>query len=201
MNNDIIQNEYKSMVESRLEKEIEARKLKTEEAISDVRNRISKEVLIELQEWGIIEIDPNKFTEIEESSLDEFMDDERFVEHEDQVENFIRKDLPLFISRKTESKTFPVIVYIRVGENTYSPIQPLGMGKRFIELNLRNSITKKVSNKSIFGEMGSKATGAKGLKSIPAQSIKYLERALNPKLDVENISNTLVSKNCKLNGL
>ena len=201
MNNDIIQNEYKSMIESRLAKEIEVRKLKSEEAISDLRSKISKEVLIELQEWGMIEIDPNKFTEIEESKVEEFMDEERFTEHEDQIENFIRKDLPLFISRKTESKTFPVIVYIRVGENTYSPIQPLGMGKRFVELNLRNSATKKISNKSIFGEMGGKATGAKGIKSIPAQSIKYLERALNPKLEVENITNTLVSKNCKLNGL
>jgi hypothetical protein len=147
----------------------------------------------EINAWNSIIINPRQFA-VDENQLEDYMDSEIIYDSKSQVDGFIELNLPVFITRKTKLKSFPVITYMRVGEIEYAPIQPLGMGKNFFELNLR-SVTGKIKNDSIFTTDSRQRTD-KGLKKIPQASIKYLKQAREITLDLRESSNTKSTKKC-----
>lgn len=155
------------------------------------------EAIQELESLGEINISTDPYTQIEEELIEDAMDEDKFYETEAQVENFVRKNLPVFITRKTGSKTYPIMTYIRTGEVTYTPIEIMGMGKRFVELNIRDANTGKILRDSVLTK-GLRISASGAVKSIPARSEKYIRKALSDAMTIKNQSNTVLSKTCKI---
>lgn len=187
-----LEKDVKTYIKERIEANEEFKGL-PEAKQKDIVKALEIEAKKELSAWNSIVINPKQFA-VNENQLEDYMDSEIIYDSKSQIDGFIERNLPVFITRKTKLKSFPVITYMRVDKMEYAPIQPLGMGKNFFELNLR-SVTGKIKNDSIF-TTDSRQRASKGLKKIPQSSIKYLKQARSITLDLREASNTRSTKKC-----